>query len=364
MKNQKPQILCMFVLFLLFATGCGSLVTTDAEVSTGQQPGQQQEAAESGQSFQASGDGDLSISWILSKATAQADNRALDGFKNYIKQENLNWQLNVSDAKGSPAKAADLLQNAVERGADAIILSMTDLRASKASIKSANDAGIPIFTIDSGWTEGVVVDVTSNNYVMSGQVSAYLADRLGGQGGIVVFKETTHHGVRKRGKTLDTVLSENPGIKVLAEHNIDPTNFYEDTRGAMEDFLSRYGNEIDAVWAGWDEPGQSAAEAIKAAGFSREDMFVVGIDGHPSAIEEIRSRSPFAATVAQRFEPMGALTAEYIQQIVAKGQPANEVIPSNTVNLPAPLITPENLPDEGTLPWTATGFYEAEVGDE
>jgi ABC-type sugar transport system substrate-binding protein len=251
------------------------------------------------------------------------------------------------------------LENAVERDVDVIILSMTDLRASKAAIESANKAGIPIFTVDSGWTEGVVVDVTSNNYVMSGKVSSYLADRLGGKGNIVAFKENTHHGVRKRGEILDVVVKENPGIKVVAEHNIDPTNFFEDTRQAMEDFLTRYGTDIDAVWAGWDEPAQAAADAIKAAGYTREDMFVVGIDGHPSAIDEIRSGSPFVATVAQAFEQMGSLTAEYVQQIVVEGRPVNEVIPSTTVYLESPLITPENLPEKGELPWKAPDFYES-----
>src|SRR5699024_2313657 len=108
----------------------------------------------------------LDVSWILSKATAQADHRALNGFKSYIEDNGLSWKVSVSDGKGSPVTAANLLENAVQRGADVIILSMVDIRASRAALDDANKAGIPVFTIDAGWTPGVVVDITSNNFAM------------------------------------------------------------------------------------------------------------------------------------------------------------------------------------------------------
>ncbi|MFD2649982.1 hypothetical protein ACFS3B_00075 [Brucella rhizosphaerae] len=50
-----------------------------------------------------------------------------------------------------------------------------------------------------------------------------------------------------------TVLKEYPEIKVIAEHNIDYTAFFEDTTSTMQDYASRFGEEINAVWAPWDE---------------------------------------------------------------------------------------------------------------
>lgn len=358
MLKQRRSFVAALLAFLVAGTACTGVNSGAQEKPAGNETSSTQPTANTSETSAPStapsgntGKSNLKIAWIMSKATAQADNRAVDGFKGYISDKGVSWQVDVNDAKGSPAEAANLLENAVQRKADVIILSMVDLRASKAALEQANKAGIPVFTIDSGWTEGVIVDVTSNNYVMSGLVSSYLVDRLGGKGNIVAFKENTHHGVRKRGETLDVVVKENPGIKVLAEHNIDPTNFFEDTQKAMEDFLTRYGKDIDAVWAGWDEPAQAAANAIQAAGFGRDDIFVVGIDGHPSAVEEIRKGGPFVATVAQAFEKMGSLAGEYISAIVVDGKTPKDVIPSTTVYLDAPLITPHNLPDKGVLPW-------------
>lgn len=293
----------------------------------------------------------LKISWILSKATAQADHRALSGFESYIKDNNLNWTVDVSDGKGSPATAADLLEDAVQRGSSVIILSMVDIRASRAALDNASKANIPVFTIDSGWTPGVVADITSNNFAMGAIINSYMVDRLGGQGGVVALKENSHHGVRKRGALFDVVTKESSSIKVLADHQIDVTNFYADSKNAMEDFITRFGDEVNAVFAGWDEPAMAAADAIKEAGL--ENAFVVGIDGNTAAMKYIREGSPLVATVAQPFEKMGSQTAQYISDIVVDGKDPDTVIPVKQVYLPTCLITAQNVPADGELPWKA-----------
>lgn len=300
------------------------------------------------------------IAWIHMNAAAQSEQRAKQGFDNYIKSKNYNWEVSAVDSKGSGQTLASNIEDAVQRGVDAIIVSMADLRAAKAALTNAKKANIPVFAIDSGWTEGVIVDITSNNYVMSSKVSSYLIDQLGGKGNIIAFKMAEHHGVRKRGEVLDIIVKENPDIKVLESHNIDYGNFYQDTQRTMEDYLSRYGDQIDAVWAGWDEPAMAAAEAIKQAGYTRDQIKVVGIDGHPPAVEEMRdSKSPIVATVAQGFEIMGEKAASYIYEIVSNGKDPKDVIPSTTIYVDTPLITEKNLPDKNTPPYKATDFYSS-----
>jgi ribose transport system substrate-binding protein len=101
-----------------------------------------------------------------------------------------------------------------------------------------------------------------------------------------------------------TVLKEYPEIKVIAEHNIDYTAFFEDTTSTMQDYASRFGEEINAVWAPWDEPAQAAINSLTAAGL--KNVKVIGIDGHPQAIEEVcKPDSLMIATVSQPFEKDG-----------------------------------------------------------
>lgn len=295
---------------------------------------------------------ELDIAWVHSNASAQSEQRSIDGFRTYLAEQGWDWNISVLDSRGSGELTASNIQDAVERGVDAIIVSMADLRASRAALTSANDAGIPVFSVDSGWVEGVVVDITTNNWEMSSKVSIFLIDQLGGEGNIIFLRMAEHHGTRKRGDVMETMLKEFPGINVLAEHNIDYTAFFEDTTSVMEDYVARFGDQIDAVWAPWDEPAQAAANVLMANGYDSSDVFVTAIDGHPQAIDYIRQDgNPFSATVAQPFELMGITIADYIAAILVEGQSVESVIPSSTVYLNAPLITRANLPSPDIYPW-------------
>jgi len=358
MKKTKIWAVAMMLLTFLFIVGCSADTTKPAQ-SESANNNKSESTSKGTTSKGGGGKEELEIAWVHMNSAAQSEQRAKKGFEDFIKKSGYKWNFSVVDSKGSGQNLASNIEDAVQRKVDAIIISMADLRAAKASIAEAEKAGIPVFSVDSGWTPGIVVDVTSNNYVMSSKVSSYLVDRLGGEGNIIAFKMAEHHGVRKRGEVLDTIVKENPGIKVLEEHNIDYTNFYEDTLKTMEDYIARYGDEIDAVWAGWDEPAMAAAAAIQAAGISKDKIFVTGIDGHPPAMEEMKKGSPIAATVAQGFETMGEKIAGYIYSIKTEGKPIDQVINSTTVYVDTPLITDKNLPEDGVAPYKAKDFYSS-----
>lgn len=286
----------------------------------------------------------LEIAWVHANAAAQSEQRVKAGFDAWLAENGLDWNVNLLDSGGSGERTAANLEDATSRGVDAIIITMGDLRASRAAIDGAVEAGIPIFAVDSGYVEGVLVDVTTNNWAMSADVSTYLLDRMGGEGNIVFLRMAEHHGTRKRGDVMEAILNEYSNVNVLVEHNIDYTAFFEDTTSRMQDYAARFGTDIDAVWAPWDEPAQAAVSVLSAAGLT--DVIVTGIDGHPQAVEEIcGTDSMMIATVSQPFEDMGVQVGEWIQAIVVDGQDAADVIPATTVYLNAPLVTSRNCAD-------------------
>lgn len=283
----------------------------------------------------------LDVAWVHSNAAAQSEQRVKAGFEQWLEESGKDWTVSFLDSGGSGEATASNLQDAASRGVDAIIITMADLRASTAAIADAAAAGIPIFAIDSGYVDGVVVDVTTNNWAMSADVSPYLLDQIGGEGGLIFLRMAEHHGTRKRGDVMEDVLQEYQGVEVLVEHNIDYTAFFEDTTSRMQDYVARFGEDIDAVWAPWDEPAQAAINVMKAAGLT--DVKVIGIDGHPQAVAEVcEPDSMMIATVSQPFEGMGAQVGDWITAIVEDGASADEVIPSTTVYMDAPLVTKQN----------------------
>ncbi|WAJ29687.1 sugar ABC transporter substrate-binding protein [Antarcticirhabdus aurantiaca] len=287
----------------------------------------------------------LDIAWVHANAAAQSEQRVKAGFDAWLKETGkADWTVSYLDSGGSGEKTAANIQDAASRGVGAIIVTMADLRASAAAIQAAVDAGIPIFTVDSGDVKGTMVDVTTNNWAMGATVSPFFLNELGPGSKIIFLRMAEHHGTRKRGDTMATVLKEYPDIEVLAEHNIDYTAFFEDTTRSMQDYATRFGDEIDGVWAPWDEPAQAALNALKAAGNTHAK--VIGIDGHPQAIAEVcKEGSQMIATVSQPFEKMGAQTGEWIEDVVVEKQDAAAVIPSKVVYLDAPLVTKANCKD-------------------
>lgn len=284
----------------------------------------------------------LDIVMVHSNAAAQSDQRVKAGFEEWMSENGkTDWSVSYLDSGGSGEATASNIQDAASRGVDAIVMTMADLRASRAALDAASTAGIPVFAVDSGYVDGVVVDVTTNNWAMSADVSVYLLDQLGGEGNLLFFRMAEHHGTRKRGDVMEVVLKEYSGVNVMAEHNINYTAFFEDTARTMEDFASRFGDDIDAVWAPWDEPAQAVVNVLNAQGLT--DVKVIGIDGHPAAVAEVcRPDSQMIATVGQPFEGMGAQVGAWIEAIVENGQPADDVIATETVYMDAPLITKQN----------------------
>ena len=284
------------------------------------------------------------IAWVHSNAAAQSEQRVKAGFEAWLAEKGKDWSVSYLDSRGSGEAIASNIQDATARGVDAIIVTMADLRASTAAISEAAAAGVPIFSVDSGYVDGAVVDVTTNNWAMSASVSPYLLDQLGGEGDIIFLRMASHHGTRKRSDVMEDILKEYGDIKVLAEHDIDITAFFEDTTNQMQDYLARFGPDIDAVWAPWDEPAQAAINVMAAAGLT--DVKVIGIDGHPQAVAEVcKEGSMMIATVSQPFEGMGSQVGDWITSIVIEGADASSVIPSNIVYMDAPLVTKSNCKD-------------------
>jgi len=366
----KKVIVLLVVAMLAFTAlaGCssdtsGSTSSAPAEsvaASAATSAGTADSAAPAESQSTAAASGSANIVWIHMSPSAQSEQRAYAGFSAYLKEKGWNWNVTEVNSDGSGDKMATNIEDAVSKGCDAIIISMGDLRASTAALKSANDANIPVFTIDSQYTAGTVCDITSNNYVMSSKVSSYMVDKLGGVGNICALTMAEHHGVRKRGEVLtDVILAENPGIKLLENHNIDYGNFLADSQKTVEDWLAKYGKEINAIWCGWDEPAMAASDAIKAAGYTRDDMFVTGIDGAEGALDDIRNGDPLIATCAQAFEIFGQKCADLVQAIIVEGKPQAEVVQTTTIYVDAPFITPSNCPDENTPAYLATDFYQS-----
>ncbi len=125
-------------------------------------------------------------------------------------------------------------------------------------------------------------------------IAEALFKTMGGKGGIVALGgiiSTTAAIERKRG--LDQALAVHPGIKLLDFQiaNFKSTEAY-DLTGSL---LTRFGDQIEGIWAANDDMGTGALEALRGEGLAGK-VPVVGIDGIKAAVDAVR-KGEFTATI-------------------------------------------------------------------
>lgn len=245
------------------------------------------------------------------------------------------YTVNVIDTAGDVAALDSRIQDVVTQGVDAIVVSVNPELVS-AGLAGAAEAGIPVFGLDAGSTQGLVLDVTSNNYAMAAQTASYLVDRLNGQGRIIMLTHPPYAPVQKRGVVARAIFDNTPDMEVVDEIFVEVPGPLENARNAVEAVLTANpeAGSIAGIWAAWDEPALGALQAVQALGREGEGIVIVGLDAIDSAREAIAEGTPFEATAAQDFETIAQTLAREVGAYLEGTEPTQ-----TTIYVPAELVT-------------------------
>ena len=261
----------------------------------------------------------------------------LDGFQ--AEAEAQGWEVNVVDTAGDIAAVISRLEDAVTQQVDAIVINVDPAQV-EAGLIGADAAGIPVIGMDAGTHELLATNVTSNGYAMAAETAAYVANRIGGEGRIVMFTFDPFPPVQARGVVADAIFGNHPDIEVIDRVTPDVQDGgIADSRAKMEAILAANPEpgSIAAVWAAWDQPALGALQAIEAAGRGEEGIVITGIDANPQAREAIAAGGSFEASVAQDFEGIGRAAAEAVERALA-----GEDIREPVTYVPTTLVTQAN----------------------
>lgn len=249
------------------------------------------------------------------------------------------WEVNVIDTAGDVAAVISRIEDMVNQQVDAIVINVDPTQVT-AGLQSAKGAGIPVVGMDAGADPLLVTNVTSNGYAMAAETATYVADRIGGEGKVVMFVFDAFPPVQVRGVIADAVFGNFPDIEVLDRVTPDVTDGgIADSRAKMEAILAANpeAGSIKAVWAAWDQPALGALQAIEAAGREGEGIVITGIDANPQAREEIAKGGNFEASVAQDFSGIGSTAADVVGRLLA-----GEEIRQRVIYVPTKLVTSAN----------------------
>lgn len=229
----------------------------------------------------------------------------------------------------------DLIEEAIENGADAIVFSACDHENSVSYVEKALDSGIPVITIDSGIS--IVRDITfigTDNYEAGRMAAAAVIENVGETAGvsIVSFEETSGNGAQRVQGFLD-YMAEYPGIEIL-EIFYSPSD-YDLAQNAAAEMMDTYGDELDAI-ATFNELTTIGVGRAAQATENPASVFVVGFDNNIESVQMLEDGYIDSLMIQNSFA-MGYLG---VQQAIAEIK--GEAVQTN-VDTGTEVATRENM---------------------
>lgn len=309
----KKIIVCMILLMSLL-TGCGG-------------------AGSSGD------DGKVKVGYVINNLNDTFQTYVLETAKEYAKENDI--ELLVENPEEDTIRQLDMTNSLIQKGVKALIVVPTDTSAMDPITKAAQEAGIPLAYVNRNPFAGKEDSIPDNVfYVGVDEKSAgimqmeYIGDLLDGQGGVAILmgilgNEGTVKSTEGVKEALETKF---PNMQLLAT---ETGNWKRDQGLALtENYLTTYGDKLNAVIANNDEMALGAIQALKTAG-KLEQIKVVGIDAITDALDSIEA-GELSGTVFQ--DPAQGRAAIEILDKVLKGENQEEKV----VYIPVKLVTKDN----------------------
>ncbi|MEH2178077.1 ABC transporter substrate-binding protein [Nostoc sp.] len=245
-----------------------------------------------------------------------------------------NIKVNAVSSAFDLNQQSNQIENFTAANTDLIILSAVDKKGVKPVIDQARLAGRVVIAVDSAVDADVDAMISSNN-TQAGEIACqYIADRLKGQGNVVILNGTPMDSINQRVSGCKNSLSKYSDIKIISDQNAEGTR--DGGLRVMSDLLTTF-PKIDAVFATNDQSGIGADLAARQA--RRKEFFIVGVDGSPDATKAMEDKDGvFAATAAQNPAQMAQKAVEIGNNLIQGKKPSD-----SEILIPVKLVTRDNL---------------------
>lgn len=247
--------------------------------------------------------------------------------------------LEVMDAQEDIIRQQDQVNNMIQNGVDALIVVPVDTAAVSTIEAAAKEAKLPLVYVnrnpypDGNLPENVYYVGTDS--ILQGRMQMeYLGEKMGGKGNIVILLGilTNESAFNRTKGNKDVIAEKYPNIKVLAE---ETANWQQDqSMTVMENWITAYGDQINAVVSNNDNMVLGAISAIENAGMA-DKVLTIGVDATIDALQAIVAGRQ-GATVLQDPIGQGKGSIEVCIKLL------NGEKPSQLTDVPPELITKDN----------------------
>ncbi|MGV3344650.1 ribose ABC transporter substrate-binding protein RbsB [Enterobacteriaceae bacterium LUAb1] len=235
----------------------------------------------------------------------------------------LGYNLIILDSQNNPAKELANVQDLTVRGTRMMMINPTDSDAVGNAVKMANQANIPVITLDRAATVGKVVSHVASDNRLGGKLAGdFIAQKVGEGAKVIELAGIAGTSAsRERGEGFQQAVIAHK-LTVLASQPAD----FDRAKGmnVMQNLLTVY-PDVQAVFAQNDEMALGAIRALQTAG--KKDVLVVGFDGTADGIKAVKG-GKLGATVAQLPDQIGIMGVKIADKVL-KGEKVPAISPVN-----------------------------------
>lgn len=195
-----------------------------------------------------------------------------------------------------PKAERDALDQAVQKKATGILLSVADAGVLKDSIDKAIAAGVPVITIDSDAPSSKrLFFIGTNNYQAGFTGGQRLAQELKGKGNVVVFTMPDQPNLQDRLRGYKDALAKTPEIKIIRVVDIqgDPRIAFDTTT----QIIGKERDKVDGFVCLEAQSGKEVAGVLNS--YNVKGKTVIAMDTDPETLDWIQ-KGFIAATIAQK----------------------------------------------------------------
>lgn len=277
------KMLAMFLAALMCATllaGCGGQ-KTEPDSGT-EKPATEQASQDEGAKYK--------FAWCNNSAADAYQVALTNEFEK--NKDALGIELVTFDAQGSTETQATQVGQALAQGVDAILITANDAVGLGPALKEAVDNGVVVITVAADLSEELAANRTS--YVgcddtIAGTVAgeafkAYFPD---GAKVVQIEGQAGYSAQIRRADGFAKAL-EGSNIEVIDSQACsawDPS----EAMNIAEDFIVKYGDEIEGIFVHWDNGATGVVEALEASSLDLDKLFIASVDGCSNGVNLVKS---------------------------------------------------------------------------
>ncbi|MGW3809302.1 sugar ABC transporter substrate-binding protein [Micromonospora sp. NPDC005113] len=210
------------------------------------------------------------------------------------KADDLGVDLTVYSADFDASKQAQQFDQAIAAKPDVIVVAAVDAASAVPSLLKAKQAGIPVVASNTGVDDAgkdLIAGFTGPDDVLEGgEAGKLLIDAIGTSGNVAIVEGalgTTAQINRTKGFA-DELAKSAPGIKVLDKQTGSWDK--DKARSVAANFLTRFGDDLDAIFAEDDTMASGVAQAVADAN-KQDKVKVVGLGGSQQGFDGVKDGS-------------------------------------------------------------------------